>query len=80
MVIVDKIKAWLLSSFLTNIARRLLSYTGGALVASEILTGAEAETWETLTLKVVAGAIVILGDLAWSYFEKKTLKATMPMK
>lgn len=76
----DWIKKKLLSSFLSNLARRGLGIGGGALVTAEILTAAEAATWEDLTLKVILGLAAIAFDLAWSYYEKKTLKASMPIK
>ena len=74
------IKKKLLSSFISNLARRGLGIGGGALVTAEILTAAEAATWEELTLKAALGVAAILLDLAWSYYEKKTLKASMPIK
>lgn len=74
------LKKKLLSSFISNLARRGLGIGGGALVTTEILTAAEAATWEELTFKVVIGLAAILLDLAWSYYEKKTLKASLPIK
>ena len=45
------------------------------LVANGVLTAAESETWETLTLKVGVGVAGILLSLAWSVAEKKLLKS-----
>ena len=76
----DSIKKWLMSSFISNISRRLLSVGGGSLVTAEILTAPEAATWEELTYKVVIGLGFIAIDLAWSFLEKKALKKAMPIK
>lgn len=76
----DWLKKKIMASFISNLIRRALSWSGSAVVTAEILTKSESTTWEELSYKVMAGVVLILIDLAWSYIEKKYLKAALPMK
>lgn len=80
MGIVDKVKAWIINSFVSNLLRRVIGYAAAALVTADVLTQTEAATWEELTAKAVIAAVLIGLDLLWSYLEKRTIQKALPIR
>jgi hypothetical protein len=80
MAILDKIKLWIVNSFVSNLLRRLISYAAAALTTAGILTQTEATTWEEITVKAAIAVVLICLDLLWSYFEKRTIQRALPIK
>jgi hypothetical protein len=77
--LLDSIKKWLASSFLTNLLRHGLTALGASLIA----WGLPADIvlpWQEMTLQLCIQALPLVIALIWSLLEKKYLKAAMPMK
>lgn len=74
-----KIKTWLLSSFISNWIRHGLTALGAVLVAQG-LPETLVKSWQEATVEVLIQLLPVLISLIWSWIEKKTLKASLPIK
>jgi hypothetical protein len=74
-----KIKTWLLSSFISNWIRHGLTALSAILIAQGIPADL-VQPWTESTIEILIQLLPVLISLIWSLVEKRTLKASLPIK
>jgi hypothetical protein len=74
-----KIKTWLLSSFISNWIRHGLTALSAVLISQGIPADL-VRPWTESTTEILIQLLPILISLIWSLIEKRTLKASLPIK
>lgn len=79
MGILDKVKTWLVSSFISNWIRHGLTALSAVLVTQGIPADL-AQSWQKSTEEILLQLLPVLLAILWSVLEKKYLKKALPMK